>query len=156
VRFRGILLESSSLGGNSGRKEQNRGKGRPSEGAKSGRRKTGIGKAAQAKIVARGCAAGIAGVFSTLLVAEANPPDRCASLVGMARHPGDFFEQTGIGWPRRRFLRLARGLLTGFCLGRLADSGSSLAPDLPTFEEIPSSESGITWVHSAGKSAEKY
>jgi hypothetical protein len=57
---------------------------------------------------------------------------------------------------RRRLLRnlataAAASPLCGTLLGRAA-----LAPAPIPFEEIPASKSGITWVHSAGRSAEKY
>ena len=57
------------------------------------------------------------------------------------------------GFSRRRFLQgllpaiLPVNGLTPFALG---------ASQLPAFEEIPASSSGITWVHTAGKSVEKH
>ena len=57
---------------------------------------------------------------------------------------------------RRRFLR-GLPLLAGTLSPRLLSLLSASSPR-PTyaFEEIPSAESGITWVHTAGKSPEKY
>src|SRR5215475_11114020 len=73
----------------------------------------------------------------------------------MARHPADFFEQKN-RWPRRRFLQLMQRIASGCCLGRIPLIGSFPPSASPTFEEIPASKSGIAWVHSAGKSAEKH
>jgi enediyne biosynthesis protein E4 len=66
-----------------------------------------------------------------------------------------------LGWnsnllSRRRLLKhlsLLAGSLPfrGYSLSKAQFSGSSYA-----FEEIPQSESGINWVHTAGKSSEKY
>src|SRR5256714_3985461 len=53
---------------------------------------------------------------------------------------------------RRLFLRGLAGSIAFSRLSRLA----AAAPATYVFEEIPSSASGITWVHTAGKSAEKY
>ncbi len=44
-------------------------------------------------------------------------------------------------------------LAGGACVGSLPLLGAST---IPTFEEIPPARSGITWVHTAGKSAEKF
>src|ERR1700675_135980 len=53
---------------------------------------------------------------------------------------------------RRLFLR---GLLSSLALSRFRHFAS--AAEAPyTFEEVPSSVSGIKWVHTAGKSLEKY
>ena len=54
---------------------------------------------------------------------------------------------------RRKFLRLSCGLAGGFPLGNLRLFGAA-APY--AFEEVPPSRSGITWVHTAGKSPEKF
>jgi hypothetical protein len=57
---------------------------------------------------------------------------------------------------RRRFLQYS-SLLAGsfpFLKSPLFTSDSSAS--LPTFEEIPASRSGIKWVHTAGKSPEKF
>ncbi|PYX15441.1 MAG: CRTAC1 family protein [Acidobacteria bacterium] len=53
---------------------------------------------------------------------------------------------------RRLFLRGLAGSIAFSGLSRLA----AAVPATYAFEEIPSSVSGITWVHTAGKSAEKY
>jgi len=47
-------------------------------------------------------------------------------------------------------------IASGCCLGRIPLIGSFPPSASPTFEEIPASKSGIAWVHSAGKSAEKH
>ncbi len=62
---------------------------------------------------------------------------------------------------RRRLLRNAIALavaspLRASVLRSAGGSVSSPVPNLPTFEEIPASTSGISWVHIAGKSANKY
>ena len=54
---------------------------------------------------------------------------------------------------RRRFLRMAASGLAFTAFGRLANASD--APVYP-FAEVPSSASGITWVHTAGRSATKY
>jgi hypothetical protein len=54
---------------------------------------------------------------------------------------------------RRRFLTGALGTAAFAGLSRFAPA---LAPSDYPFEEVPSSVSGITWKHVAGKSAEKY
>ena len=55
---------------------------------------------------------------------------------------------------RRRFLEAIVGAAGFAALSRFAHG----VPNLPAypFEEVPASASGITWVHTAGKSAEKY
>jgi enediyne biosynthesis protein E4 len=56
-------------------------------------------------------------------------------------------------WSRRRFLQTAAGF-AGLAASKLACAlpGTIAYP----FEEIPACSSGITWVHTAGKSPEKY
>jgi enediyne biosynthesis protein E4 len=57
---------------------------------------------------------------------------------------------------RRRFLQ-SLSLLSGALPPRLFPFLSATSLTLPyAFEEIPPEKSGITWVHTAGKSAEKY
>jgi hypothetical protein len=56
-------------------------------------------------------------------------------------------------YSRRQFLWTLAGSAGAAALVRLA--GASASQDYP-FEEVPSSKSGITWKHTAGKSAEKY
>ena len=56
---------------------------------------------------------------------------------------------------RRRLLRnLGMAATAGPVCGSLL--GYAAQPALYTFEEVPPSKSGIRWVHSAGRSAEKY
>ena len=55
---------------------------------------------------------------------------------------------------RRRFLRTLAGVAAGVPFAGRSAPGSQ-PPDYP-FEEVPASASGITWVHRAGKSTEKY
>jgi len=55
---------------------------------------------------------------------------------------------------RRKFLRLSCGLAGCFPLRNLRLLGAA-APSF-AFEEVPPSRSGIAWVHTAGKSPEKY
>jgi len=57
---------------------------------------------------------------------------------------------------RRRFLRLSCGLASCLPLGKFALFGASTPGPSYAFEEVPPSRSGITWVHTAGKSPEKY
>ena len=59
-------------------------------------------------------------------------------------------------WSRRRFLQFSSGLGAALLLPRFSFPHSPTAPSLPVFEEIPPSKSKITWVHTAGKSAEKH
>jgi len=54
---------------------------------------------------------------------------------------------------RRRFLQVAAGSLAFTALGRRANASDE--PVYP-FSEVPSSASGITWAHTAGRSATKY
>jgi hypothetical protein len=66
------------------------------------------------------------------------------------------FARRPIPFSRRRFLQglcLAPGF---FIPSRLLAWGAHPAVTAYAFEEIPPSSSGITWVHTAGKSAEKY
>ena len=53
---------------------------------------------------------------------------------------------------RRLFLR---GLLGSLALSRFRQLGYAAAPAY-AFEEVPPSASGIKWLHTAGKSPEKY
>src|ERR1700682_5202063 len=55
---------------------------------------------------------------------------------------------------RRRFLRGIAGSLAYYGLSRSVTA--QVPPALPVFEEIPPSVSGIHWVHSAGRSPQKY
>jgi enediyne biosynthesis protein E4 len=68
-------------------------------------------------------------------------------------------------WPtcfdRRRFLRDAAAAAIAAnlplpLLGQAQARAKSSIAGLPTFEEMPPSTTGITWVHTAGKSAAKY
>jgi hypothetical protein len=59
----------------------------------------------------------------------------------------------GYGFSRRHFLG---GLAGTFAVGGLSRLGRALSDPLYPFEEIPPKMSGITWVHSAGKSAARY
>jgi hypothetical protein len=57
---------------------------------------------------------------------------------------------------RRRFLQ-GMSLLSGaFCPRVLSLLGATSAAPPYAFEEIPAAKSGISWFHTAGKSAEKY
>jgi hypothetical protein len=62
-------------------------------------------------------------------------------------HPGR------IVFSRRHFLR---GVAGGIALGGLSRFARALPDPLYPFEEIPPAASGITWVHTNGKSAERY
>ena len=55
---------------------------------------------------------------------------------------------------RRRFLQTAAGSCAFAALSRLGVA-QAIGPSYP-FEEVPASASGITWVHTAGKSPQKY
>ena len=57
------------------------------------------------------------------------------------------------GFSRRQFLWAITGSAGALGLSRIV--GAVPTPSYP-FEEVPSSTSGITWRHTAGKSAEKY
>ncbi|HEY1272381.1 MAG TPA: CRTAC1 family protein [Terriglobales bacterium] len=57
------------------------------------------------------------------------------------------------GFSRRRFLQ---GLASSVLFGRAARGLAALSNFTYPFEEVPASASGISWVHTAGKSAEKY
>ena len=58
---------------------------------------------------------------------------------------------------RRRFLQNAGSLAFAAPLVREAVGlGGYGGVATPVFEEVPASRSGITWVHTAGKSAKKY
>lgn len=57
---------------------------------------------------------------------------------------------------RRRFLRLSCGFAGGLPLRNIGRFGVSDAAPSFAFEEIPPARSGIKWVHTAGKSPEKY
>ena len=64
------------------------------------------------------------------------------------------FPASSTGFSRRRFL-WTLAVAAGFAgLNRLAGALPA-APAYP-FEEVPASASGITWVHTAGKSPDKY
>ena len=56
---------------------------------------------------------------------------------------------------RRRFLRTLAGA-AGYAKLSSLPAVASAAPSAYPFEEVPSAASRITWVHTAGKSAEKY
>jgi len=72
-------------------------------------------------------------------------------MVGAVRLPAQFQQQFRL--TRRLFLQGLGGALAWCPLSGLARAMPALAP---AFEEIPPSASGIKWVHTAGKSAEKY
>jgi hypothetical protein len=58
---------------------------------------------------------------------------------------------------RRSFLKQLSLVAGALPIGKLPSSAAfSAASLLGAFEEIPASRSGITWVHTAGKSAEKH
>ncbi len=57
---------------------------------------------------------------------------------------------------RRRFLRLSCGLAGCLPFKNLSLFGALATPTAYAFEEVPTSRSGITWTHTAGKSPEKY
>jgi hypothetical protein len=63
--------------------------------------------------------------------------------------------QKSVLFSRRRFLQ-GLSLLTGSLSPRLLPLLGATSPTLPAFEEILAAKSGIHWVHTAGKSAEKY
>jgi hypothetical protein len=56
---------------------------------------------------------------------------------------------------RRSFLQRAPLAAVTLSGSRWASLPAMIPPRLPTFEEIPASQSGIRWVHSAGKTPEK-
>src|SRR6201995_1603623 len=56
---------------------------------------------------------------------------------------------------RRRFLRTLAGT-AGYAKLNSVPAVASVAPSAYPFEEVSSAASRITWVHTAGKSAEKY
>ncbi|HMI51734.1 MAG TPA: CRTAC1 family protein [Candidatus Saccharimonadales bacterium] len=58
-------------------------------------------------------------------------------------------------WSRRSFLERLISLGTIFPFTKFSALAEGPA-GFPAFEEIPASRSGISWVHTAGKSAEKY
>ena len=60
----------------------------------------------------------------------------------------------GAEWSRRRFLYTLAGT-AGFAGLKGSSQVMSAASTYP-FEEVPASSSRITWVHTAGKSSEKY
>ena len=57
---------------------------------------------------------------------------------------------------RRRFLQQFGAVPAILGLRKFPLLGAVAAPSQCPFEEIPAASSGITWVHTAGKSAEKY
>src|SRR5260370_27259787 len=57
---------------------------------------------------------------------------------------------------RRRFLQGLSVLSGSLCPPVLSLLGATSASPPYAFEEIPAAKSGISWVHTAGKSAEKY
>ena len=57
---------------------------------------------------------------------------------------------------RRRFLQALSVLGGSLALPNLPLVGASSLSAAPDFEEIPAPQSGIAWVHTAGKSREKY
>src|SRR5712692_1981858 len=57
---------------------------------------------------------------------------------------------------RRRFLQGLSVLSGSLCPRVLSLLGATSASPPYAFEEIPAAKSGISWVHTAGKSAEKY
>jgi enediyne biosynthesis protein E4 len=71
----------------------------------------------------------------------------------MVELPG--FSYPSQGFSRRHFLQRLSLLCGALCIKPFRSSGAdSLQPY--AFEEIPASSSGITWVHTAGKSPQKY
>jgi hypothetical protein len=58
-----------------------------------------------------------------------------------------------LSFTRRRFLC---GIASSLAFGGLSRGAPSLPSPVLPFGEVPSSVSGITWVHTAGKSPEKY
>jgi len=58
------------------------------------------------------------------------------------------------GWSRRHFLQVLAGAAGFAGVSRFAHALPNISPY--PFEVVPPSISGITWVHTAGKSAEKY
>ena len=60
------------------------------------------------------------------------------------------------GFSRRDFLQLSCGFAGCVPLANFHLLGASPATAPVAFEEVPPSSSGITWVHTAGKSPEKY
>jgi enediyne biosynthesis protein E4 len=57
---------------------------------------------------------------------------------------------------RRQFLKHSAFLGGALALPKLAFAKDDALKSTPLFQEIPASSSGINWVHTAGKSAEKY
>ena len=55
---------------------------------------------------------------------------------------------------RRQWLRNLSALGGALWLPRFSLAGA--APEVPAFDEVPPSRSGITWVHTAGKSPQKF
>src|SRR5271169_3421273 len=64
-------------------------------------------------------------------------------------------QRASLLFSRREFLQ-GFSLLTSAFSPRILPLFGATPPALPAFEEIPASKSGISWVHTAGKSAEKY
>ena len=68
----------------------------------------------------------------------------------------EFLSRQAALFSRRRFLQQFCALPAIAGLRKFPFLGAPAAPSQFPFEEIPAATSGITWVHTAGKSAEKY
>src|SRR6266851_4500720 len=66
------------------------------------------------------------------------------------------FHRESLLFSRRRFLQGLSVLSGSLCPPVLSLWGATSAAPPYSFEEIPAAKSGISWVHTAGKSAEKY
>jgi hypothetical protein len=62
----------------------------------------------------------------------------------------------GRPFSRRQFLQGLTAATGTLCLGEIPAFGVAASASPSAFEEVPPASSGITWVHTAGKSAEKY
>src|ERR1700737_3104761 len=66
------------------------------------------------------------------------------------------FHRESLLFSRRRFLQGVSLLSGAFCPRVLSLLRATSAAPPYAFEEIPAAKSGISWFHTAGKSAEKY
>jgi hypothetical protein len=64
-------------------------------------------------------------------------------------------QRESLPFSRRKFLQ-GLSLFAGTLSPRILPLLGATSPTLPAFEEIAPAKSGINWVHTAGKSAEKY
>ena len=74
-------------------------------------------------------------------------------IVSVIKTVGCMYPKPKVSFSRRFFLR---GLLGSAALSRFPRFTAALPTPVYAFEEVPPSVSGITWVHTAGKSPMKY